>query len=49
VIVNFEGIQSQDSQRRIDFLSGVVAGIGGQIKQLDTHKFILTPNGIGVK
>ncbi|MDR0461847.1 MAG: cell division protein SepF [Christensenellaceae bacterium] len=49
VIVNFEGIPVNETQRRIDFLSGVACGLGGTIKPLDTHKFIMTPSGIGVK
>jgi hypothetical protein len=49
VIVNFEGIPTADTQRRIDFLSGVACGLGGTIKPLDSYKYILTPSGIGIR
>lgn len=49
VIVNFEGIPVCDIQRRLDFLAGVARGIGGDIKALDTVKYIITPNGIAVR
>ena len=48
VIVNFEGVPIPETQRRIDFLSGVACGLGGTIRPLDTNKFILTPGGIGI-
>ena len=40
VIVNFEGIPAVETQRRIDFLSGVACGLGGAIRPLDKNKFI---------
>lgn len=49
VIVNFEGIPTAETQRRIDFLSGVACGLGGTIKPLDAYKYILTPSGIGIR
>ncbi|MCL2229082.1 MAG: cell division protein SepF [Firmicutes bacterium] len=49
VIINFEGIPVAETQRRIDFLSGVSCGLGGTISPLDTNKFIMTPSGIGIK
>jgi FtsZ-interacting cell division protein YlmF len=49
VIVNFEGIPTAETQRRIDFLSGVACGLGGTIRPLDNHKYIITPSGIGVR
>lgn len=49
VIVNFEGVPAPDTQRRIDFLSGVACGLGGTIHPLDAYKYIITPSGIGVR
>jgi len=49
VIVNFEGIPSAETQRRVDFLSGVASGIGGTMRPLDTFKYIITPSGIGIR
>ena len=48
-IVCLEGLPLADSQRRIDFLSGVACALNGNIKLLDSYKYILTPNGVGVK
>jgi len=48
-IVCLEGLSVQDAQRRIDFLSGAVYALNGTIRPLDTNKFILTPNGVGVR
>jgi FtsZ-interacting cell division protein YlmF len=49
VIVNFEGVSVADTQRRIDFLSGVACGLGGTLRPLDAFKYIITPSGIGVR
>ena len=49
VIVNFEGTPLHETQRRIDFLSGVACGLNGTIRPLDAHKYIITPSGIGVR
>ena len=49
VIIDFEGVPAIETQRRIDFLSGVACGLGGTIKPLDAHKYIMTPSGIGVR
>ena len=49
VIVNFEGVPASETQRRIDFLSGVACGLGGAIRPLDSFKYIITPSGIGVR
>jgi len=49
VIVNFEGVPPAETQRRIDFLSGVACGLNGAIRPLDANKYIITPSGIGVR
>ena len=48
-VINLEPIPVADAQRRLDFLSGVICAIGGTIKPLDQNKYILTPQGLGVK
>ncbi|MCL2846420.1 MAG: cell division protein SepF [Firmicutes bacterium] len=48
-VVNLETIPFADAQRRLDFLSGVICAIGGTIRPLDQNKYILTPQGLGVK
>ena len=49
VIVNFAGVSPADTQRSIDFLSGVACGLGGTIYPIDNLKYIITPSGIGVR
>jgi FtsZ-interacting cell division protein YlmF len=49
VIINFEGLPQAESQRFIDFLSGVSCALGGSISALDNFKYILTPSGVGVR
>lgn len=48
-IVCVDGLAAELAQRRIDFLSGVVRALNGTLKQLDAGKYVLTPNGVGVK
>ncbi|MCL2587359.1 MAG: cell division protein SepF [Firmicutes bacterium] len=48
-VVNLEHIDEADARRRLDFLSGVICAIGGTIKGIDEKKFILTPQGLGVR
>ena len=48
-VINLERIPHADAQRRLDFLSGVICALGGSIKGLDEYKYILTPQGLGVR
>ena len=48
-VINMDCIPMADAQRRLDFLSGVICAIGGTIRSLDQHKYILTPQGLGVR
>jgi len=48
-VVNLVSLSQEDAQRRLDFLSGVICAIGGTIKGLDQFKYVLTPQGLGVK
>jgi hypothetical protein len=48
-IVCLEGLDIIDAQRRLDFLSGVIHALNGNIKRLNANTYVLTPTGIGVK
>jgi hypothetical protein len=48
-VINLETMPIHEAQRRLDFLSGVVCAMNGAIKPIDQHKFILTPQGLGVR
>ena len=48
-VINLENIEKADAQRRLDFLSGVICALGGTIRALDEKKYILTPQGLGVR
>ena len=48
-VIDLEQIPVADAQRRLDFLSGVICAIDGAIQPLDAHKYILTPQGLGVR
>jgi len=47
-VIDLEKVPLIDAQRRLDFLSGVICALNGSIKPLDAHKYILTPQGLGV-
>ncbi|MCL2755897.1 MAG: cell division protein SepF [Firmicutes bacterium] len=47
-VIDLEKVAVVDAQRRLDFLSGVICALNGHIKPLDAHKYILTPQGLGV-
>ena len=48
-VINLESIPHAEAQRRLDFLSGVICALGGTIRGLDQQKYILTPQGLGVR
>lgn|GEM_PF-1043639 len=48
-IVCLEGLDLIEAQRRLDFLSGVICALNGNIKKLNPNTYILTPSGIGVR
>jgi len=47
-IINLEGLDSTDAQRKLDFLAGAIYSMGGSIKTLQPNMYILTPNGMGI-
>jgi cell division inhibitor SepF len=47
-VVNLHRLQKEQSKRVIDFLSGVIYAIDGDIQQIGPKIFLCTPSGIGV-
>lgn len=48
VVVNLEGFDAGVAQRIMDFISGAVYAIQGQIHGISQYIFILSPNGIDI-
>ena len=48
-IICLDDMPVADAQRQLDFLSGVICALGGDIRALDANKYILTPSGVGVR
>ena len=48
VLVNFKNMGDQQARRSIDFLTGVVFTIDGDIQNVGGQIFLLTPNGMTV-
>ncbi|GAB6092319.1 cell division protein SepF [Furfurilactobacillus curtus] len=48
VIVNFDKLDDQSSRRMVDFLTGAVFAISGEIKRVGDTIFLCTPNSFEV-
>jgi cell division inhibitor SepF len=48
VIVNLQRIQHEQAKRIVDFLSGTVYAIGGDIQQVGMKIFLCTPDNVDV-
>ncbi|OAT73445.1 cell division protein SepF [Parageobacillus thermoglucosidasius] len=48
VVVNLQRIQHDQAKRIVDFLSGTVYAIGGDIQQVGTKIFLCTPDNVDV-
>lgn len=48
VVVNLQRIQHDQAKRIVDFLSGTVYVIGGDIQQVGTRIFLCTPDNVDV-
>ncbi len=48
LIVNFETITPELTQRMLDFLSGAMFALGGRINKIKNRVYILIPNGIKI-
>ena len=47
-VVNLHRLQKEQSKRFIDFLTGVIFAIDGDIQQIGPKIFLCTPKNIGV-
>ncbi|MCV9887574.1 cell division protein SepF [Metabacillus halosaccharovorans] len=48
VVVNLQSIQRDQAKRIVDFLSGTVYAIGGDIQRIGTDIFLCTPDNVDV-
>ncbi|WP_374721941.1 cell division protein SepF [Peribacillus tepidiphilus] len=48
VVVNLQRISSDQAKRIVDFLSGTVYAIGGDIQRIGTKIFLCTPDNVDV-
>jgi FtsZ-interacting cell division protein YlmF len=48
VILNLEGATKEDTRRIIDFLSGVVYSINGDLRRVANNTVVVTPNNVDV-
>ena len=48
VIINLEDMDNADSTRIIDFVSGLILGLGGDIEKISRRAFLLVPAGAGI-
>jgi len=48
VVVNLQSIQKDQAKRIVDFLSGTVYAIGGDIQRIGTNIFLCTPDNVDV-
>jgi cell division inhibitor SepF len=49
VILNLENTNRETSRRLIDFLTGVAYSIGGNLKQIGTNNYVITPSNVDVE
>lgn len=48
VTVNMEGVEIKEAQRIMDFLFGVVYSINGDLQQVSSRTYVLSPEGVEV-
>ena len=48
VVVNLEGLDPDDAQRIMDFISGCIYSIKGQYHQISKYIFIITPENVDI-
>lgn len=48
VIVNLEGLTKETAQRVVDFLSGSVYAVDGDIQKISTGIFMIAPNNVDI-
>lgn len=48
VVVNLQRVERDQAKRIVDFLSGTVYAVGGDIQKLGEHTFLCTPDNVDV-
>ncbi|MFZ4450221.1 cell division protein SepF [Salibacterium aidingense] len=48
VIINVQRVEANQARRIVDFLSGTVYAIGGDIQKIGTNNFLCTPDNVDV-
>ena len=48
VVINFEGLHVEISQRIIDFISGSCYALDGNLQKISNYIFIATPNSVDI-
>ncbi len=48
VVVNLETLNKETAQRVVDFLSGSVYGLDGEIQKISTGIFLIAPNNVDI-
>ena len=48
VIINMEGLNIEIAQRIIDFISGSVYAMNGNLQKISNYIFLATPNGVDI-
>ncbi len=48
IVVNLEGLEKESAQRVIDFLSGSVYALDGNIQKVSTGIFVVAPNNVDI-
>ena len=48
VVVNLEDVDTEEGQRIVDFLSGVIYSLNGNIKKVTSHILLMTPYDIDI-
>ena len=49
VVVNLKRVTSDQAKRIVDFLSGTIYAIGGEIQKIGGGIFLLTPNNVNIQ
>lgn len=49
VVVNLKRVTSEQAKRIVDFLSGTIYAIGGDIQKIGGGIFLLTPNNVNIQ
>ena len=48
VIVNLEAVDKQEAQRTLDFISGAIYAINGDIQKINSAVFVLVPANVDI-